>query len=673
MKKKLFFSCLLFAIGILSSCSPAKCKHLNTTTHEHVVSAQTCVDDGLMEIETVCVDCEEIIDTEIVVLEATGHEGDTIPALEPTCTEDGHNEYMVCEKCGYSSYEVIPATGHNLDEENPIIKTIREPTCTRRGSASVYATCLNCFEEFLVDSIHLEPLGHDLEDRKGLDPTCTEHGYTDYQGCTRCSYTVGRTSIDPTGHSISDEPVYIDAIDPTCTEEGYVIYAYPCLTCGEFLEEYYEFIEPLGHESEFVDMPDPTCTSYGYYDYYKCSRCGARLTDSFTLDPLGHDFYSAPPFAVEIVEEYGDTDLEASFHCSRCEAVMNVDFSKTNYHSLGLESLTYSLYPGETLDLPITTFQDSELVYHSSDTAVATVDENGIITAQSAGKIAILIKDLRYSTSDWGDLYWVVLNVKPHYLNFSLESSMIYETQTTKIINLSSSSDEIKYESLDDTIATVDANGVITGLKAGTTTIRGSVYNYSTIKDVEITVVANHINLVETQVVCYLNKTLDLSKYVRTSIEDNLTYVSSDESIGMIRGSTIYGLSAGTVVVTISGEKCGSTEITVTVREKILKTVSINKNNYSTYISLYGSYYTNQKQWYFSAYVNSGYGYTVTTPIYAEISLEAGDYYPYSYALFYIRIAEGSTSDSGWSSRDSYTTRHTWSLKSIKGEISYYY
>ena len=69
-----------------------------------------CAQNGIRYVR--CTECK-VNEEEVVA--PTGHSWTTVAAKEPTCTEDGHYEYSLCSKCGYSTkspYDVIPATGH---------------------------------------------------------------------------------------------------------------------------------------------------------------------------------------------------------------------------------------------------------------------------------------------------------------------------------------------------------------------------------------------------------------------------------------------------------------------------------------------------------------------------------------------------------------------------------
>jgi hypothetical protein len=86
-----------------------------------------------------------------------------LPALEPTCTEDGHYAYEECSECGYTTYEIIPAFGHSI-----IINFEEAPSCENDGARAHYE-CDECGlffadEEGVTvvskDSVILQKTGH---------------------------------------------------------------------------------------------------------------------------------------------------------------------------------------------------------------------------------------------------------------------------------------------------------------------------------------------------------------------------------------------------------------------------------------------------------------------------------------------------------------------------------
>ncbi|SHN61322.1 hypothetical protein SAMN02745247_02346 [Butyrivibrio hungatei DSM 14810] len=79
---------------------------------------------------------------------------------EPTCTEDGYNNYRCW--CGTESKEVLEAIGHDYQEEITV-----EPTCTEEGVDTF--TCNNCGD---VYTEAIAPLGHSYID--GICERCGE-------------------------------------------------------------------------------------------------------------------------------------------------------------------------------------------------------------------------------------------------------------------------------------------------------------------------------------------------------------------------------------------------------------------------------------------------------------------------------------------------------------------
>lgn len=69
----------------------------------------TCVDSGKEIIE--CEVCHTI--TNEREIEALGHDIINHEALQATCENIGHYAYQTCSRCDYTTYEEIPALGHD--------------------------------------------------------------------------------------------------------------------------------------------------------------------------------------------------------------------------------------------------------------------------------------------------------------------------------------------------------------------------------------------------------------------------------------------------------------------------------------------------------------------------------------------------------------------------------
>ena len=100
-------------------------------------------------------------------------------AKAPTCTEIGWEAYDTCSRCDYTTYNELPALGHDFAKE----WTIDVPaTCTEKGSKSHH--CSRC--DVKSDVTDIEAKGHRFgEWVKTLDPSYDEEG-KEQRKCADC-------------------------------------------------------------------------------------------------------------------------------------------------------------------------------------------------------------------------------------------------------------------------------------------------------------------------------------------------------------------------------------------------------------------------------------------------------------------------------------------------------
>ena len=141
------------------------------------ITPPLCTETGLNRIY--CTVCGE--ELEDVTIDALGHVFALFEGKTPTCTEHGWDAYNVCERCGFSTYAEIPATGHDFKE------TVVEPTCTEAGVRKT--VCAVCGYEALSERREYAALGHVLTHREGKLPTGSEKGWREYDVCERCGFS----------------------------------------------------------------------------------------------------------------------------------------------------------------------------------------------------------------------------------------------------------------------------------------------------------------------------------------------------------------------------------------------------------------------------------------------------------------------------------------------------
>ena len=239
------------------------------------------------------------------------------------------------------------------------------------------------------------------------------------------------------------------------------------------------------------------------------------------------------------------------------------------------------------------------LSYSSDAPSIATVSETGVITAVGFGTTTITISDAGNDTYKPGKV-----TVKVTVPDSRTASNLAVENEDitinrgeTKQINVTAHTGTVTYRSADETIATVDENGVVTGLLAGETSIVVSDPGNESVLpgtvSVDVTVNDNRAES-QLEITSGTNVEIDMAVSTTSAITTSnaagaLTYESSDVTIASVSDAgVITGKKAGTVEITVSDAgnddfKPGTKTITVTVIAiPALDPVTWNVNNSGT-------------------------------------------------------------------------------------------
>ena len=241
---------------------------------------------------------------------ALGHSMDMTEGESPTCTEAGNNAYYTCKTCRKVfkdeagreettvKEETLAALGHSMIKIEAV-----DPTCTEAGH-NTYYTCSICHKVFrdeagkrltTVSAETLAAFGHSMVKTAAKEATCTENGNNTYYTCKTCGKvykdeagqeetTVKAETIPALGHTMTKT----EAVAPTCTESGNNAY-YTCETCHKvykdetgkqetFVEA--EVLGALGHTMTKTEAVAPTHTSGGSNAYYTCKTCHKVFADA---------------------------------------------------------------------------------------------------------------------------------------------------------------------------------------------------------------------------------------------------------------------------------------------------------------------------------------------------------------------------------------------------------
>ncbi len=267
------------------------------------------------------------------------------------------------------------------------------------------------------------------------------------------------------------------------------------------------------------------------------------------------------------------------------ETMVNVSPAIVAVTGITIDKMNVVLDLNETAIL-IATIQpnnatNQEVTWSSSDPNVVTVDANGTITALMIGNATILATAL-----DGGFTAETTVEVSENIINvtgISVETSSLTidegsQLQLNATIEPANATNQsVSWTSDDPNIVSVNAEGEITGLKAGITQINAISDDGSYIATVTVNVEAvivgvTGIVLNQSSIVLEVGEANQLDATIEPSNASNtdVVWVSFDETIASVDNQgNILGIAAGTTiisVVTVDGSF--SAEISVEVKEE---------------------------------------------------------------------------------------------------------
>ena len=241
----------------------------------------------------------------------------------------------------------------------------------------------------------------------------------------------------------------------------------------------------------------------------------------------------------------------------------------------------------------------------SSDTAVATVHKNGVVTGVEEGT-AIITAVSSNKLKATCTVNVTGEKIEPTSIKLDKTDEKIFKGDSIKLEVTLEPEDvtekKVTYTSSDSTIATVSEEGVVEGLKPGTVTITATTTNdlsatcKITVEDkpYEITFDKESVS-----VKVDVSTTIKATAKAKDGSTCKVVYKSSDDKIATVDSNgQVVGKSEGTVTVTAIVESTGSKETTEEEEQKATCTVKVTKPDPSLkftkepYIS---TYYFNPK------------------------------------------------------------------------------
>lgn len=264
-----------------------------------------------------------------------------------------------------------------------------------------------------------------------------------------------------------------------------------------------------------------------------------------------------------------------------------------------LSPATATLASGESIQLTATvepadaTYKD--VTYTSSDTTIATVDENGLVTANTTGKSGTVTITATSQNADvTGTVTITVLPVVVSSITLSNNTMTLVEGNTATITATVSPSHagnkNLNWSSSNTAVATVNASGNITAVSAGTTTIMATAADGSGVSaSCRVTVNARTvpvatITLSATNIELGIGGTRGLSATISPSNETNkaVTWSSSNAAVATVNANgVITAIAEGTAIITATATDGSgvSASCTVTVKPALVSSIRLSATN----------------------------------------------------------------------------------------------
>ena len=256
-----------------------------------------------------------------------------------------------------------------------------------------------------------------------------------------------------------------------------------------------------------------------------------------------------------------------------------------------LDITSTELTEGESFTLKATVEPDNatdkSVTWSSSANDVASVDQNGKVTALKAGTATITV-----TTKDGSKKATCAITVKAKVIpvtGVTLDASAMevdegFSFMLTATVNPDNATDKsVTWSSSDATVATVSQTGEVTGVKKGTATITVTTNDGGKTATCTVTVIArvasvsldkNTLELAEGEFA-----TLVATVLPENANEKSVTWSSSDEAVAKVdQTGKVTAVKKGTATITVTTTDGGKTaSCTVTVIAKVAS-VSLDKN-----------------------------------------------------------------------------------------------
>ena len=444
---------------------------LGHTPVTDAAKAPTCTETGLTE-GSHCDVCGEVLVAQTVV-DALGHTwGAWVVTTPVTCIADGE-ERRDCSACDAYETNVIKTTGHKYEA------VVTEPTCTAEGFTTY--TCSVCDDSYVADKV--DALGHtegEVVVENNVAPDCVNAGsYDNVVYCTVCDAELSRATVEveALGHTAA-EAAKENEIAATCEENGSYDMVVRCAVCKTVLSTESFTTDAIGHDYKLAELRRPTMQADGTwgngYETYVCQNDSKHVVTKLVERA---DYTEYDKIVEELEERLEDETLSDEVRAEIEDLLENnmVEPDRIVSEQDEVTSATESIVSGSTTYLTtytVTFVADGNVIseqtvfYGAAAIAPEAPQKEGFIFTGWSGAYTDVKADTTVTATYYeGD---IAITLSTTVLGVAVgKTSQIVAT----VMPEEKADIELVWTSADESIAKVDANGVVTGVKNGITTI----------------------------------------------------------------------------------------------------------------------------------------------------------------------------------------------------------
>lgn len=307
-------------------------------------------------------------------------------------------------------------------------------------------------------------------------------------------------------------------------------------------------------------------------------------------------------------DNYGWTDAGANGANLRIKAYTN-DYVENPITSIEIRNTQLEINAGETYNfadnITITPETHNDRIkYSSSDESIATIDENGVITALCPGNVNITVEAVVGKVKAEANVSVVLAEVNNPITKITIPETE-YEMQVGDTYNLADNmtvepaehDDLLIYSSDDKSIATVDNKGLITALRTGDVVITVKSYTNNITVNITIHVIssgkpAEAITLSVEKLNLIKGKTKKIDAILTPAdSDDEITWTSSASDVATVDTSgNVTGVAKGTATITATTTSGKSASCEVNVKEQRGEIISCVYNKIPKKIYKFNTY-----------------------------------------------------------------------------------